>query len=97
MWFPLHLLPKNQSISFYPHTDKLIHFVLFFFWSFFNIDLLRNLKLLLSIGLIVAVASEIGQIFIPFRSFDIFDLVFDILGLMPFLIYMSLRKLSLKN
>lgn len=97
LWFPLHLLPKTSTPDLYLHTDKIIHFSLFFFWTFANFKILKNLKNIIIFTSLLAIISETGQIFIPFRSFDKFDILFDLLGAVPVLCFLQLKKLSCED
>tara|TARA_B100000925_G_C21992942_1_gene467600 strand:+ start:336 stop:686 length:351 start_codon:yes stop_codon:yes gene_type:complete len=97
LWFPLHLLPKTNTPDLYQHTDKIIHFSLFFLWTFINSKILKNKKNVFLFASLLAIISETGQIFIPFRSFDIFDIIFDLLGVIPTLCLLKLKKLPNEN
>ena len=72
----------------YQHIDKIIHFILFFIQSYLvtKTYLLRVKNVTLSIlkviipFIIFSVLIEVIQIYIPYRSFDLFDLLMNIFG-----------------
>ena len=72
----------------YQHLDKFIHFILFFIQSYLvtKTYLLRVKNVTFSIlkviipFIIFSVLIEIVQIYIPYRSFDLFDLLMNIFG-----------------
>ena len=81
--------PDGSTYSKFRHLDKLIHFILFFVQSFTlsqAIYLFRGyfsfqiivfiIIILLSFGIIV----EVQQLYIPFRTFDYYDLITNIIG-----------------
>ena len=55
--------------------------------------ILKDLKNVVVAASLFAIVSETGQIFVPFRSFDIFDILFDLLGAVPVLCFLQLKKL----
>jgi len=75
------------SLSF-TYSDKLIHFILFFVQSFLITKsyFLRNKILNLSVFKILVpfiffcIIIEVSQIFIPYRDFELFDLLTNIFG-----------------
>ena len=93
LWFPLHLLPKTNTHNLYQHTDKIIHFSLFLMWTSINFKLLKNKKNVFLFSALLAIVSELGQVLIPFRNFEVLDLAFDLFGAVPVLCYMALKKL----
>ncbi len=81
--------PDGNTYSKFRHLDKLIHFILFFVQSFTLSQAFYLFKgylsfkifvfiiiILLSFGIIV----EVQQLYIPFRTFDYYDLVTNIIG-----------------
>ena len=85
----LYYQPDGNTYSKFRHLDKLIHFILFFVQSFTlsqAIYLFRGyfsfqiivfiIIILLSFGIIV----EVQQLYIPFRTFDYYDLITNIIG-----------------
>ena len=72
----------------YQHLDKFIHFILFFTQSYLvtKTYLLRVKNVTFSIlkviipFIIFSVLIEVVQIYIPYRSFDLFDLLMNIFG-----------------
>ena len=94
-WFLLILYllllyqPDGSTYSKFRHLDKLIHFILFFVQSFISsltIYLYRGyfsikifvfiIFILLSFGILV----EVQQLYIPFRTFDYYDLITNLIG-----------------
>ncbi len=70
-----------------PHIDKLAHFGMFFVTGFisaytfgFLSRLAQRLAAGLAFGVVLALGTEIGQSFLPYRTADIFDLLADITG-----------------
>lgn len=71
--------------------DKFLHFFAYLifgltiFWAIFNLYSEKNTRTkfvyLLIIGTIYALTDELHQSYIPGRTFDIFDIVADILGI----------------
>ena len=78
---------KASSLSF-SYSDKLIHFILFFVQSFLITKsyFLKNKILNLSVFKILVpfiffcIIIEVAQIFIPYRNFELFDLLTNIFG-----------------
>jgi len=72
----------------YQHIDKFVHFILFFIQSYLvtKTYLLRIKNVTFSIlkviipFIIFSVLIEVVQIYIPYRSFDLFDLLMNIFG-----------------
>ena len=72
----------------YQHIDKFIHFILFFIQSYLvtKTYFLRVKNVTFSIlkviipFIIFSVLIEVVQIYIPYRSFDLFDLLMNIFG-----------------
>mgnify|MGYP001793166012 CR=1 FL=1 len=69
-------------------SDKLVHAALYYgfafliWWMLPPIERLTRAGAVLGIGLIVAILMEIGQLYIPGRGADVFDVVADVAGLM---------------
>ena len=95
-WFPLHLLPTSTTPNYVPYLDKIIHFSIFLVWSFINLNSLKNIKNIILLSGLIAVASETGQLFIPYRNFEAYDILFDMLGVVPVIIYLNFRKFTNK-
>ena len=88
MLTPGSSLPEVSVISF---QDKLIHFVIFFILSYLSVGLgIREKKEFwrkkrlwinfLLIALLPSICLETAQHLIPFRSFDLNDLIVNVLG-----------------
>jgi VanZ family protein len=88
MLTPGSSLPEVSVISF---QDKLIHFVIFFILSYLSLGLgIREKKEVwrkkrlwinfLLIALLPSIGLETAQHLIPFRSFDLNDLIVNVLG-----------------
>lgn len=89
MLTPGSSLPEVSVISF---QDKLIHFVIFFILSYLSLGLgIREKKEVwrkkrlwinfLLIALLPSIGLETAQHLIPFRSFDLNDLIVNLLGI----------------
>lgn len=75
----------------YPGVDKLGHFGLFLIWSLLyfpevfclgDVKTTQNLRIWTVVvsSFVLAIAIETAQLYIPGRSFDVIDIVADILG-----------------
>ena len=82
---------KESSTISFPFLDKVVHFILFFIQSILitntlyeysdrnnRIILIASIILLLLFGLII----EIQQIYLPYRTFEIMDLIANFLGVL---------------
>ena len=82
---------KESSTISFPFLDKVVHFILFFIQSILitntlyeysdrnnRIILILSIILLLLFGLII----EIQQIYLPYRTFQIMDLIANLLGVL---------------
>lgn len=99
------LTPGNKfpEADYFDFQDKLIHFICFgllsFIWAGIKIDWLESKKLksvnykFIVFALTFGVVLECAQLFIPFRSFDLFDLIVnEIGGITGFLTYLNISK-----
>ena len=82
---------KESSTISFPFLDKVVHFILFFIQSILitntlyeysdrnnRIILILSIILLLLFGLII----EIQQIYLPYRTFEIMDLIANFVGVL---------------
>ena len=82
---------KESSTISFPFLDKVVHFILFFIQSILitntlyeysdrnnRIILIASIILLLLFGLII----EIQQIYLPYRTFEIMDLIANFVGVL---------------
>ena len=82
---------KESSTISFPFLDKVVHFILFFIQSILitntlyeygdrnnRIILIASIILILLFGLII----EIQQIYLPYRTFEIMDLIANFLGVL---------------
>ena len=82
---------KESSTISFPFLDKVVHFILFFIQSILitntlyeysdrnnRIILIESIIFLLLFGLII----EIQQIYLPYRTFEIMDLIANFLGVL---------------
>ncbi|RCI03866.1 hypothetical protein CU098_005760 [Rhizopus stolonifer] len=74
---PIHL---SEQVN-----DKILHFFIFFILAVFlyflwNLSVKRNLILATSSLLVLAIGSEFIQGLLPYRSFDIYDIIANLLG-----------------
>ena len=91
--------PKLGLPSSFPFLDKVVHFILFFIQSIFITNTIyeyrnRNNRILLIVSIIflllLGVIIEIQQIYLPYRTFDIMDLISNFVGVFSgsfFIIY----------
>jgi VanZ family protein len=94
---------EKEKLEFIPHLDKLVHFTMYMLLSFLiAIEYFKNSsKLLCRLIIPVAIAIlyggilEILQRLSSYRSTDIFDFVFNVLGaVMGIIIFMILTKMN---
>ena len=63
--------------------DYLIHVFLFLPWTLFRCLFFKNGKLLwMIIGIFCSVAIELVQYYLPYRSFNFYDMLFNVVGLL---------------
>lgn len=91
--------PKFGLPSSFPFLDKVVHFILFFIQSIFITNTIyeyrnRNNRILLIVSIIflllLGVIIEIQQIYLPYRRFEIMDLISNFVGVFSgsfFIIY----------
>ena len=105
--FPGNQFPSVPFFNF-PHLDKIVHLVIFFLLTFLfsypvsktELPQKRRKSWFLFIAIYISgygiLIEFIQKYFIPFRSFDLFDIVFDILGSFAGL-YLANRIFSAKK
>lgn len=88
---------------YFPHMDKIVHFVEYFVLSvlllknfLFQSSLEMSFKKTLILGGAFAIFLEIYQFFIPWRSFAIYDILTNLLGLLTGL-YISVNLVGWIN
>ena len=84
MWAPVGVLgvPLNNFV-FGIRLDHLLHASVYIPCSFFVMDFFRNSRKMLGpwlVALLIAITTETVQYFLPYRGFDINDLVANFLG-----------------
>lgn len=91
--------PKFGLPTSFPFLDKVVHFILFFIQSIFITNTIyeyrnRNNRILLIVSIIflllLGVIIEIQQIYLPYRRFEIMDLISNFVGVFSgsfFIIY----------
>ena len=81
--------PKFGLPTSFPFLDKVVHFILFFIQSIFITNTIyqyrnRNNSILLILSIIflllLGVIIEIQQIYLPYRTFEIMDLISNFVG-----------------
>ncbi len=85
----LNTLPLNSleqmSEEFFGefHMDYLVHVLFFLPWILFRCVFFKKRKMLwLLIGIFFAVGIELLQYYLPYRSFNLYDLIFNVVGLL---------------
>jgi VanZ family protein len=76
-WAPLN---SDTMLTF---NDKLLHFLAYFVFTFLFIEVVHYDRLIMvfyGVGLF-SFCIEYGQSFIPYRSFEVFDLLANIIGI----------------
>jgi glycopeptide antibiotics resistance protein len=92
VYFLLFKIPQNKTIEFlvFPHIDKFAHafiFALFhFFWSITPIFSYFSFKMKIIttafLSFFVSVFMEFMQLFTLTRNFEVFDIIFNAIGIM---------------
>ena len=81
--------PESSTYSRFSHLDKLIHFSLFFIQSLLTSKTIYIYRgnfsynifiMIIFILTVFGLFTEIQQLYIPFRSFDYYDLSVNVLG-----------------
>ena len=82
--------PSIESVPELPYIDKLLHFFAyavlgaFFLRAYKTLRVRNNLKLLIILSVLSSslygISDEIHQHFVPYRSFEYFDILADVLG-----------------
>ena len=81
MWAPLNGLGlAMDNYVFGIRMDHLLHASVFIPCSLFLLDTLRRTWLVWLLSIAVAILMESGQYFLPYRGFDVNDLVANVLG-----------------
>ncbi|MEO0142023.1 MAG: VanZ family protein [candidate division WOR-3 bacterium] len=79
--------PKIKELP----IDKLYHFLLFFVYGVFSIRLITGTFYFL-FGILVVIAAEVQQLFIPGREFEVLDMIWGTIGLVSVFIIYSLTQ-----
>jgi len=87
--------------------DKIAHFIVYFVLGIFlqvffiiNFDLKRKqfyYIFIIAVGFTFALSDEYHQIFVPNREPDLYDLIFDFLGIIFSIFFIKIIKKNLKN
>jgi len=82
--------PSIESVPELPYSDKLLHFFAYavlgalFLRAYKTLRIRNNLKLLIILSMLSSslygISDEIHQHFIPYRNFEYFDILADVLG-----------------
>jgi len=95
--FPAPLDQTNEFFLFnIPNIDKFIHFILYFFCSFFYYRSFPNIIASVLYGSLLGIFLEIVQYFTPDRFFDFRDILANICGSTIFALIIYLKKSSVK-
>ena len=87
----IYYQPESSTYSRFSHLDKLIHYSLFFVQSLLTSKTIYLYKgnfsfnifiMILLILILFGVFTEIQQLYVPFRNFDYYDLLLNILGVL---------------
>ena len=78
----LAIIPPSEGQIGFPYMDKLIHFFAFFILSVATLFAFQVTRIFQCILLIICfgICIEVIQYFIPYRSFEILDIIADIIG-----------------
>lgn len=93
---PINSTGELNNITFIQlRGDYFFHALLFIPWVFFSVSLKKPLLLWIIIGLVVATSSELIQFYLPYRAFNINDLLANSIGIIiGFTLYYSYLKLK---
>ena len=85
------VLDSTFIVSF--RADHILHALVFVPWAFFCVKLNKNLLPWFALGMLYAVSTEGVQYLIPYRSFNISDMLANIVGVVAgFCIFVPLKK-----
>ena len=99
IYLMLFYSPSSSDIPKFPFIDKIIHFFLFFIQSFliskslisYQKNLINKYKFsILSILILFAIIIEYQQYFISFRTYDIYDMSANVIGILTGVFYVIL-------
>tara|TARA_B100000953_G_scaffold183396_1_gene150956 strand:+ start:39 stop:374 length:336 start_codon:yes stop_codon:yes gene_type:complete len=85
----LAFTPSSQAVMIFPHFDKLVHFGAFFV-LFLLLDLaFKGTASFKALGVLIlyGIAIESAQIFIPYRSGEMYDLLANASGLLVYFLF----------
>ena len=86
------VLTHTSIISF--RADHILHVLVFIPWAFFCIRLKKNLLPWFVWGILYAIGAESIQYLLPYRSFNISDMLSNIIGVVVgFVVFVPLKKL----
>ncbi|MGB9720133.1 MAG: VanZ family protein [bacterium] len=81
---------ESPKIKEFP-IDKFYHFLLFFIYGLLAMRTL-NIAVYFSTGILIIIAAEVQQIFVPGRDFEILDMVAGGFGLVVIYLIFVLRR-----
>ena len=96
----LAIIPFSTTSIDVPHLDKLLHFLAFFVLMTF-LDLSTTRPIEVHLGLILclllyALAIEVIQYTLPYRSADLYDIFADCLGMLVYFVFIPRIKKEIK-
>ena len=85
----LAFIPSNQAVMVFPHFDKLVFFGAFFVLFFFLDLAFKGPASFKALGtlIIYGIAIESAQVFIPYRSGEMYDLLANASGLLVYFLF----------
>jgi len=90
-------MPSETSISL-THLDKFLHFSAFLALSIFldlsSTEPLIKKKMLISLLIAYALSIEVIQYFLPYRDAEFLDFLFDVLGILVYLMFAPKFKIG---
>jgi len=90
-------MPSETSISL-THLDKFLHFLAFLVLSIFldlsSTEPLIKKKMLISLLIAYALSIEVIQYFLPYRDAEFLDFLFDVLGILVYLMFAPKFKIG---
>jgi len=83
----------DSTFIIYFRADHILHALVFVPWAFFCVKLSKNLLPWFVLGILYASSTEMVQYLIPYRSFNVSDMLANVIGVViGFCIFLPLRQ-----
>jgi VanZ family protein len=84
----------NSTFIIFFRADHILHTLVFVPWAFFCVKLSKNLLPWFVLGILYAGSTEMAQYLIPYRSFNVSDMLANVIGVViGFCIFVSFKKI----